>query len=230
MPETVSVITAVYNGARYLRESLQSILTQTVPPDEVIVVDDGSTDDSAAIARSFGSVVRVVSQPNAGQASALARGMALATGTCFAFNDADDLWVPQKQERQLAALAADPALELVYGLCEQFVSPELGEQEQRRYAPPMAILPGALLAAATVRRGAFTRIGGINPGLHGAGATDWMGRATEAGLKRLMLDEVALRRRLHATNYGRTSVAERDRNLLAVLRQKIHRNASRQPQ
>ncbi len=223
MAETVSVVIAVYNGEKYLGASIESVLAQTVPPDEVIVVDDGSTDGSAAIARSFGGVVRVVAQDNAGQAAALARGTTLATGTCLAFNDADDLWMPQKQEWQLAALAADPALELVYGLCEQFVSPELGEEEQRRYAPPVAILPGALLQAALVRRAAYERVGGINPTLRGAGATDWMGRLAQAGTTRVMLPEVVHRRRLHANNYGRTQVAERDKNLLAVLRGQIDR-------
>jgi len=229
MAETVSVIIAVYNGARYLHETLESVLGQTVPPDEVIVIDDGSTDDTPAIAQWFGPALRLVRQDNAGQAAAFAHGLSLATGTCIAFNDADDLWVPQKQEWQLAALAADPALDFVYGLCEQFVSPELGAEEQRRYAPPSPILPAALLQASTVRRRAFARVGGFDPALRNAGVTDWMARSAEAGITRLMLPQVVFRRRLHAGNYGRTHVAERDHNLLAVLRSKIRRNAPRPP-
>jgi len=230
MAETVSAIIAVHNGANYLRESIESMLAQTVPLDEIIVVDDGSTDNTAVIARSFGGVVRVVSQPNAGQAAAAAHGISLATGTCIAINDHDDLWVPEKQEWQLAALAAEPSLELVYGLCEQFVSPELGAEEQRRFAPPSPILPGALLQAALVRRSAFDRVGPINSTLRGAGAAEWIGRALEAGVTRHMLDQVVLRRRLHPANYGRTNPAERDRNLLSVLRAKIRRNATPPPQ
>jgi glycosyltransferase involved in cell wall biosynthesis len=226
MTETVSAVIAVFNGANYLRESIESMLAQTVPPDEIIVVDDGSTDSSVAIARSFGGTVRVVTQRNSGQAAATAHGISLASGSCLAVNDHDDLWTPDKQELQLAALAADPSLDLVYGLCEQFVSPELGEEEHRRYAPPAPILPGALLQAALVRRSAFDRVGPINPTLHGAGAADWMGRAAEAGIRRHMIDKVVLRRRLHHTNYGRTNPADRDRHLLSVLRAKIRRNAS----
>lgn len=230
MLETVSAIVAVYNGERYLQEALESMLAQTVPPDEIIVIDDGSTDASAAIAGSMGGAVRMVTQANAGQAAALAHGVSLATGTYLAFNDADDLWAPGKQETQLAAFAADPALELVYGLCEQFVSPELDEDEQRRYAPAAPTLPGALLQAVLVRRTAFDRVGGINPAMRGAGATDWMGRAVEAGLVQSMLPHPVLHRRLHATNYGRIHAAERDRNLLAVLRDKIRRSAAQQQQ
>ncbi len=230
MRETVSAIIAVFNGANYLSESIRSVLDQTVPPDELIVVDDGSTDDTATIARSFGGAVRVVTQANGGQAAATAYGISLATGSCIAVNDHDDLWVPKKQEWQLAAFADDPSLELVYGLCEQFVSPELGAEEQRRFAPPSPILPGALLQAALVRRSAFDRVGPINSTLRGAGAADWMGRASEAGVTRHMLEKVVLRRRLHPTNYGRTNPAERDRNLLSVLRAKIRRNATPTPQ
>src|SRR3977135_3743731 len=126
MAETVSVVITVYNGEQYLRECIESVFGQTVPPDEMIVVDDGSTDRSAAIAQSFGAVVCVLRQENRGQSAAVATCLARAGGPCLAFNDADDLWTPQKQEWQLAALANDPDLDMVFGLSEQFVSPELG--------------------------------------------------------------------------------------------------------
>lgn len=230
MPDRVSVIIAVWNGETYLRDSIDSVLAQTVPATEVIVVDDGSTDGSAALARAFGGIVRVVSQPNSGQAAATAHGVSLASGDFIAINDADDVWTPNKLELQLGVLAADPTVEMVYGLCEQFVSPELDEEFKRRYAPPNAILPGALLQAGLVRRSAFDRVGNFNPALRGAGGADWMGRADEAGVKRVMLDQVTLLRRLHPNNYGRTNVAERDQNLLAVLRDKIRRRAAQQQQ
>jgi glycosyltransferase involved in cell wall biosynthesis len=221
--ETTSVVIAVYNGERYLGECIESVLTQMVSPDEVIVVDDGSTDRSAAIAASFGRRVTVVRQQNSGQAAALAAGLALASGTCLAFNDADDLWLPQKQEWQVAALTADPDLDAIFGHSEQFVSPELGPDEQHRFAPREATLPGRIFQSALVRRRAFERIGGINPALRGAGCTDWIARMISLGLKNSMLEQVVHRRRLHRDNYGRTNPAERDRNILAVLRDQIER-------
>jgi glycosyltransferase involved in cell wall biosynthesis len=227
--ETVSAVIAVYNGALYLGQCLTSVLAQSLPPQEVIVVDDGSTDGSAGIAESFGPAVTVLRQENAGQAAALAVGIARATGSCLAFNDADDLWVPQKQEWQLAALAADPGIAAVFGHTQQFVSPELGPDEHSRFAPRVAIMPGRLLQAALIRRSAFDRIGSINPGLRGAGATDWIARLAASGLRSSMLQQVVHQRRLHAGNYGRTHAVERDRNLLGVLRRQIKRGRTAPP-
>jgi glycosyltransferase involved in cell wall biosynthesis len=227
--ETVSVVIAVYNGERYLRECVESILAQSVPPAEIIVVDDGSTDGSATVAASFGPPVTVLTQQNAGQAAAICAGLARATGTCLAFNDADDLWTPHKQEWQLAALADNPDLDVVFGLTEQFVSPELDAEEQRRFSPRVAIMPGEVLQAALTRRRAFDRVGGINSELRGAGITDWIARMKTARLASTTLPEIVIRRRLHRANYGRTHVTERDGNLLGVLRRHIERSRSLPP-
>ena len=229
MAETVSVIIAVYNGEQYLRECLESVLAQSVPPLEVIVVDDGSTDHSAAMVESFGPPVTVFRQQNKGQAAAIAAGLSLATGTCLAFNDADDLWTPHKQEWQLAALADNPDLDVVFGLTEQFVSPELVGEDRRRFSPRVAIMPGELLQTALIRRRAFDRVGGINPELRGAGITDWIARMKAARLSSTTLPEIVHRRRLHRGNYGRTHAGERDSNLLGVLRRQIERGRGLPP-
>ena len=104
---TVSVVVPCYNGARFLRETLASALAQPHAVLEIIVVDDGSTDDSAAIAESFGPPVRVIRQANQGESVARNRGIDEAKGDWIAFLDADDVWVPEKTERQLAAVAGD---------------------------------------------------------------------------------------------------------------------------
>lgn len=102
IPTSVTIITPCYNGARYLRETLESALAQTHPPLEVIVVDDGSTDDSAAIAESFGPPVRVIRQHNQGESVARNRAIAEARGSHIVFLDADDLL----HEDALARLSA----------------------------------------------------------------------------------------------------------------------------
>jgi glycosyltransferase involved in cell wall biosynthesis len=103
---TVSVVVPTFNGARLLAEAVQAILSQTVPPLEVLVVDDGSTDDTAAICARLPAPVRYIQQSNAGVSAARNRGIAEARGDWVAFADGDDVWLPTKLEVQLAALDA----------------------------------------------------------------------------------------------------------------------------
>jgi len=110
----VSVVIPCYNAARFLRETLDSILAQTLPAAEIIVIDDGSTDDSAAIAESYGPPVRAIRQPNQGESVARNRGIDEAKGDWIAFLDADDLWYPEKLEKQMAVAAASPDIVCVH--------------------------------------------------------------------------------------------------------------------
>lgn len=105
--QSVSVVIPCYNASRFLRETLDSAIGQTHPPLEILVIDDGSTDDSANIARSYGPPVRVISQPNQGESVARNRGIDEARGEWIAFLDADDVWLPEKLARQLAAVDSD---------------------------------------------------------------------------------------------------------------------------
>ncbi len=101
MPE-VSVLVAVHNGARFLAEALESARAQTLAPTEIIVVDDGSTDESAEIAAKHGATV--IRQANAGTAAAINAARAHATGELLALLDADDVWPHDKLVRQVEAL------------------------------------------------------------------------------------------------------------------------------
>jgi glycosyltransferase involved in cell wall biosynthesis len=109
---TISACLAVYNGAEYLARALRSMVDQTRKPDEILVVDDGSTDASVEIARSFEGV-RVIEQKNAGIGAARARLVEEAVGDWLAFNDHDDWWAPEKLE-VLEPYTVDPAVTLIY--------------------------------------------------------------------------------------------------------------------
>lgn len=112
--QTISVIIPAYNYARYLSQAIDSVLAQTVQPHEVIVVDDGSTDETPAVLAPYRSQVCVLRQANQGVASARNAGAAAATGDLLAFLDADDLWLPRKLERQRERLQSEPDLGLVH--------------------------------------------------------------------------------------------------------------------
>ncbi len=119
---TVSVIIPAHNHARYLREAIDSALEQTLPPLEVIVVDDGSTDATPQILTEYGERIRALRQHNQGVAAARNTGIAASRGDYVAFLDSDDIWKPRKLELQMARFAADPALGLVHCGAERFDS------------------------------------------------------------------------------------------------------------
>ena len=100
----VSVVIPTYNRADLIGRTIASVLAQSLPPDEVIVVDDGSTDDTEAVVATFGPRVRYVRQDNAGVSVARNRGAGLAGGRWIAFMDSDDLWSPRKLELQLGVM------------------------------------------------------------------------------------------------------------------------------
>ncbi len=98
----VAVVIPAYNAEKLLPRALRSVLTQTVAPREVLVVDDGSSDGTSDVARSFGAPVRCIRQENAGAAAARNRGIAEATAEWIAFLDADDWWEPERLALGLA--------------------------------------------------------------------------------------------------------------------------------
>jgi glycosyltransferase involved in cell wall biosynthesis len=101
----VSVVIPTYNRAHLVGRAIESVLAQTYAHTEIIIVDDGSTDDTQQTLRSYGRCIRVVIQENSGPSIARNRGIALAQGEIIAFLDSDDIWLPTKLERQVDAMA-----------------------------------------------------------------------------------------------------------------------------
>jgi glycosyltransferase involved in cell wall biosynthesis len=198
-PAEVSVIVPVFNGERFLEEALRSALDQTMPPSEVIVVDDGSTDATAEIAESFGDPVRCIRQANLGVARARNRGLSVAMGEFIAFLDHDDLWPPTKLEVQVAALRANPDVGIVTGHV-RYIGGTLpgrpGTGKGSREAPGTGYLQ-----AAVIRRSVFDRIGPLSDDVGGAADDlEWHMRARDLGIRRLLLDEVTALYRWHGDN------------------------------
>src|ERR1700722_20888411 len=110
----ITVAIPVYNSEHCLRETLESALAQTFPAHEIIVVDDGSTDGTAALVQSFGDRVRYIRQENSGASAARNNAIQHATGDWIAFLDHDDLFQPSKLDKQRAVIEANPQFVVIY--------------------------------------------------------------------------------------------------------------------
>ncbi len=212
----VSVVVPAHNAELYLSEAIESILGQTLPAAQVIVVDDGSQDGTAKVAEGFGAAVTVVRQQWGGVGAAVNAGLDLANGDLIAFLDADDVWTPRKVEFQRAVFDAEPEIDMVFGRVEQFISPDLSPEERAELRPPVGSMPGKAKGTMLIRRRALARVGPFDTSWKVADFVDWYTRAKGLGLRERMLEEVLLRRRLHRTNSGRINRLARHEYARAV--------------
>jgi glycosyltransferase involved in cell wall biosynthesis len=219
-----SVIIPTYNYGRYLPQSLGSILGQTHPPAQVIVIDDGSTDETPDVLAPYAAAGRIeyVRQSNMGIAAAQNRGLESAKHDYITFLDADDYWAPQKIERQMAAFRAQPEIDIMYALVEQFISPDAVEPERWRLDESNRRLDGISTATALLRRSAVERIGPFDTTLRRAQYLDWHMRAVALGLHWHVVPEVLAYRRIHGRNTSIT-MTESLRDFLDVARTQMLR-------
>jgi glycosyltransferase involved in cell wall biosynthesis len=217
----VSVIIAACNAEAYIAAAVESVLGQTVPPDEVIVIDDGSTDGTRNVLGQFSDRITLLTQSNRGQAVAVNKALAITQGDLIGFCDADDLWTPRKLELQLALLERQGDIEAVFGKVEQFVSPDVSDAQRERLKPAVAIMPGELKQCMLIRRAALDRAGPFDESLPATFFIAWLGRAKQSGLKSAHVDDIVVRRRLHLGNGGRTNTDAQNRETLLALRKAI---------
>ena len=224
---SVSVVITAYQCARYVGQAIDSVLAQTRPAQQVIIVDDGSTDECAQVAQSYGSRVQYVYQSNQGAGPARNTGLRLATGDWLALLDGDDYWAPTKLADQLAAAVFDPRLEAVFGYMQAFVSPELDLTAQARPRTVPAAVPGYCAGTLIIQRAAFWRVGAF-PEQYGVGEfVEWYGRGVDAGLRIQMLPATLAWRRLHANNTTRRS-RDRRADYAHVLKSMLDRRRAAQ--
>jgi glycosyltransferase involved in cell wall biosynthesis len=220
----VSCVVPVYNGERYLREALQSILAQTYEPLEVIVVDDGSTDGTPCVAHEFVATVRYLRQSTAGPSATRNCGVAAATGSFVAFLEPDDLWHPEKLARQMASFNSRPETAVCVTYARNFWIPELAEGARLEEPHPRAQgVPGFIVSAIATKRTLFDRVGFFDTSLIFTGHTDWLLRAMDDHAIIEVLPEVLTYRRMHHTNLTRREAAACRSEYLRVLNMSLTR-------
>lgn len=219
-----SVVIPAFNAAATLGAAVQSVLAQTLPPHSIIVVDDGSTDETATVALSFGNAVTLVRQPNQGPGAATTAGFRRVETPFVATLDSDDLWLPRKIEVQARRFAEDADLVGVFSLVRQFAEHELPD--------PNAAGPEFRLWTRTtmmLRSDAARQVGDFHdfPG-HLGELVDWLSRSRELGHRHVMVEEVLAMRRVRAGSLSHALDSTRARGYLVAVHEALkRRQASR---
>ena len=227
MIPSVSVICPAWQAADTLAQTLASVHAQLVRPSEILVVDDGSTDETAKVAIASGA--KVIGKPHSGVAAALNAGIAASRGELLAFIDADDLWPADKLAAQTELLALDSSLAGVLGLMQCFWSPELKSAARNRCKLPDGLQKAWSMGALLVRRKAVETIGPFDEAMQAGYAIDWFDRGRQLGLLFAIPRRVVLLRRVRPGTLSHRS-PKRDAGYAlmawrAVQRRRVARNS-----
>ncbi len=223
-PGAVTAVIPFFDSERYLAEAVHSVLAQTHAPIELVLVDDGSSDTSSEIARAYAPPARYVRRENGGPAAARNTGLAHASADFVAFLDSDNRWLPGTTELQLAAFAADPGVDVVFGQAREFVSAEL-DPSTLPARPPRDGTTGVLVSSMLARRSVFDTVGLFDERLRIGEWIDWSTRLQDSACRVLVLPDVVVERRIHEAN---NSIVRRDerREYAQVLKAALDRRRS----
>ncbi len=234
---SISVVIPAYNAERFLGEAIESVLSQTRRPEELIVIDDGSTDGTLAVARRYPEVT-AISQPDGGPSAARNRGISKSDGDLICFHDAEDLMEPEKLSIQAGLMDDNPQLGCVMttqsllhepGAELPFWSPG-SDVPVRRIAPDTWTLSEHLpgLGGSMIRRAAAVETGGFDEELSHAEDLDFLQRATERGVVMATIVRPLMVRRIHGDILTQDPAASRAAMFLMPKKQ-IERNRAQNP-
>ena len=197
-----SVVIPAFNAADTIEETIGSVLAQTFQPREIIVVDDGSTDGTADVARKLSGMVRIIRQENGGVGSATTVGFAAVETPLMATVDSDDLWLPHKIASQMEHLHLEPECHGVFSFWRTFGERQKGGD----------VGPGWSRTTMLIRTKSALRVGPVIDPAGGRGdMIDWIARAREVGFRLDMIQEVLTLRRIRpgSLSYGRDRARDR---------------------
>lgn len=212
----ISIIIPAHNGATYLAEALKSVEAQTYDHYEILLIDNGSTDETRGIALSFPKVTYIYFQ-EANTAFARHQGVAQAQGDFLAFLDQDDIWSPTKLAQQLNFLRANESHGGVIGWQQMYLQPGCSKPHWLKadflMQPQLAYLPSALMA----RRKTFELTGNFDPAHPLASDVAWFFKAHHQGIPLGILNEIVVYRRIHSDNTSNRHL-ELQKEILATIK------------
>ncbi len=221
----VTVIIPAYNYADYISTTLDSVFAQTYRPIEVIVVDDGSTDNSAEIVRGYPEV-QYFYQSNQGVSVARNVAIAAAKGEFMAFLDADDLWKPDKLSVQITYMLENPDMRITGTKVRNFLDSEtqlpFWLKDNPNWEEDTAIIPSTLV----VHKSVFNQIGGFSPDYRASEDTEWLWRANEVKVPMFKINEIMTLRRFHGSNLSWLMAGTHKSRVLKIIKDSIARKST----
>ena len=197
----ISVVIPAFNAAVYIEETLQSVFDQSYKNIEVIVVDDGSTDETSTLVQKY--PVKYIYQENSGVSAAMNNGFEQASANFIASVDSDDLWHKDKLSLQMQLFEGTSGLEAVFSHLEQFICPKIKDGSTKLFIPEHTkVLPGYSSITMLIRKKAYQKVGAFNTTIKFGDFIEWFSRAKDLGLNVGMHADVLAYRRVHKQNMG----------------------------
>ncbi|BAQ61472.1 glycosyltransferase [Geminocystis sp. NIES-3708] len=197
----ISVIIPAFNAEKYLKDAIESVIKQNYQPLEIILIDDGSTDNTAKIAKSFQDI-QYIYQENSGPVIARNNGIKIAKGEYIAFLDADDLWTDDHLELLVNCFKKDPYVEVAIGYVQCLLLKEKNEEKEYFEEFSNSTI-NVNLGAGLYKKSVFEKLGNFDPNLSSSEDVDWFLRIKEANINQIIVSESVLCYRIHDSNVSR---------------------------
>lgn len=196
---SISVIIPVFNGERFIAEAIDSVLAQTVSADEIIVIDDGSTDNSAQIIMNYGNQIKYFYKPNEGIALSYKKGVSLANSEFITFLDQDDIFLPTKLENSLQVFRENPKLMVVIAQWRYFFSTET---LKNNFIYPQEIEKNhyGMMGGCLFKKNIFNLVNAFDSEIDGHSDVDLFLQIKHLNIPKKKIEDLALLHRYHENN------------------------------
>ena len=221
----VTIIIPVFNCEKYIGEAIQSVLIDDYRCKEIIVVNDGSTDNTSKIISTFDNIT-IIAQPNQGVSKARNTAIQFASGEFVTYLDADDIWMPGRLANCVNFFDENPETDFVLGLQQMFLEegaakpPSVKQEWLENYTE--ASNNGVIM----VRKNCYQKIGLFDTSLKNGEDTEWLLRARDAGLISERAPFVFIKRRIHEKNLSVGQSTEYKKMLFKIIRESVQRKTS----